>query len=180
MKDTGMIRKIDELGRIVIPKEIRKTLHINMGEPLEIFIDEVGSVVLKKYDPMIDFTQQISDYAESLSSVTGMIVAITNKREVLVASGIGKKEFDDRLLTEESINIIEKRALWSTKDNSPIPIVTDQDNVKLCNEAICPIIADSDVIGAVILICNDSSKTIGGTELKLLQVASRFLARQMV
>ena len=93
MKATGVVRRIDDLGRVVIPKEIRKTLRIKEGDPLEIFTDREGQIILKKYSPIGELTEFATEYAETLSKTTGHIACITDKDNVIAVSGISKKEF---------------------------------------------------------------------------------------
>ena len=92
MKATGIVRRIDDLGRIVVPKEIRRTLRIREGDPLEIFTDREGEIILKKYSPIGELSQFAGEYAESLAQTTGHLVLITDCDHVVTASGAGKKE----------------------------------------------------------------------------------------
>jgi stage V sporulation protein T len=96
MKATGIVRRIDDLGRIVVPKEIRRTLRIREGDPLEIFTDREGEIILKKYSPIGELSQFAGEYAESLAQTTGHLVLITDCDHVVTASGTGKKEYDLR------------------------------------------------------------------------------------
>ena len=96
MKATGIVRRIDDLGRIVVPKEIRRTLRIREGDPLEIFTDREGEIILKKYSPIGELSQFAGEYAESLAHTTGYLVRITDGDHVVAASGSGKRYFEGK------------------------------------------------------------------------------------
>ena len=93
MKATGIVRRIDDLGRIVIPKEIRRTLRIRETDPLEIYTENTGEIVLKKYSPVGELSQFARDYAESLAATTGQIICITDREQIVAVSGTVKKDF---------------------------------------------------------------------------------------
>ena len=101
MKATGIVRRIDDLGRIVIPKEIRRTLRIREGDPLEIFTDREGKVILKKYSPIGELGTLAGIYADSLSKTLDCTVCITDTDQVIAAAGNGKKELQEMLLSAE-------------------------------------------------------------------------------
>ena len=103
MKATGVVRRIDDLGRVVIPKEIRKTLRIKEGDPLEIFTDKEGEIILKKYSPIGELTEFATGYAETLAKTTGHIACITDKDTVIAVSGGSKKEFLEQNI---SVNLV--------------------------------------------------------------------------
>ena len=109
MKATGVVRRIDDLGRVVIPKEIRKTLRIKEGEPLEIFTDREGQVILKKYSPIGELSEFATGYAETLSKTTGHIACITDKDTVIAISGGPKKEFLEQNVSEELEQLMEDK-----------------------------------------------------------------------
>ena len=101
MKATGIVRRIDDLGRIVVPKEIRRTLRIREGDPLEIFTDREGEIILKKYSPIGELSQFAGEYAESLAQTTGHLVLITYCAHVVTASGTGKKEYEGKPISKQ-------------------------------------------------------------------------------
>lgn len=179
MKATGIVRKIDELGRIVIPKEIRKTMRIREGEPLEIFVEKTGEVILKKYDPLSNVKNEVEILANTLEKNTNLLVLVTDMKNVIAVSGKNKKDYFGKYLSPECINAINRRVLWSTKDKSIIPIVEDDDKTEIYSLAISPIISDSDLIGAVILISLEPKKVIGVGDIKLLEITSDILAKLM-
>ena len=109
MKATGIVRRIDDLGRVVIPKEIRRTLRIKEGTPLEIFTDKEGEVILKKYSPIGELSVFAKEYAESLAQTTGMIACITDHDQVVAASGQGSRELMGKAISKELDRVITER-----------------------------------------------------------------------
>ena len=118
MKATGVVRRIDDLGRVVIPKEIRKTLRIKEGDPLEIFTDREGQVILKKYSPIGELSEFATGYAETLAKTTGHIVCITDKDTIIAVSGGSKKEFLEQDVSQELEKLMEDKEVYSSKENS--------------------------------------------------------------
>ncbi len=182
MKATGVVRRIDDLGRIVIPKEIRKTLRIKEGDPLEIFTDKEGEVILKKYSPIGELSEFATGYAETLSKTTGHIACITDKDTVIAVSGGSKKEFLEQNLSEQLEQVLEDKEVYTSKENNDLSIpVTKNDNKerKYNSQVIYPIISDGDTIGSVILISKDANTKMNDVELKVVQSAANFLGSQM-
>ena len=182
MKATGVVRRIDDLGRIVIPKEIRRTLRIKEGDPLEIFTDKEGEVILKKYSPIGELSEFATGYAETLSKTTGHIACITDKDSVIAVSGGSKKEFLEQSLSSELEKLMENKEIYTSKENNEISIpITQNDNKerKYNSQVIYPIISDVDVIGCVILLSIEGNTNMGETELKVVQSAAGFLSSQM-
>ncbi|MBO5478654.1 MAG: stage V sporulation protein T [Clostridia bacterium] len=182
MKATGVVRRIDDLGRIVIPKEIRKTLRIKEGDPLEIFTDKEGEVILKKYSPIGELSEFATGYAETLSKTTGHIACITDKDTVIAVSGGSKKEFLEQDLSQELEQLLEDKEIYTSKENNEVSIpITKNDSKerKYNSQVVYPIISQGDVIGSVILLSKDSNTKMGDTELKVVQSAAGFLGSQM-
>ena len=182
MKATGVVRRIDDLGRIVIPKEIRRTLHIKEGDPLEIFTDKEGEIILKKYSPIGELSEFATGYAETLSRTTGHIACITDKDTVIAVSGGSKKEFLEQALSPELEKVIENKEIYTSKANNEIALpITQNDNRerRYNSQVIYPIISDGDVIGSVILLSKEQNTKMGDTELKVVQSAAGFLSSQM-
>ena len=179
MKATGIVRRIDDLGRVVIPKEIRRTLRIREGDPLEIFTDREGEIVLKKYSPIGELGNFAKEYAESLSQSSGHITCIVDKDQIIAVSGGPKKEFLDKNISRELERAINLRNVVSASRNevSFIPILDEDDPGTYNNEFIAPIIAEGDVLGAIVFLSPD--KKMGEVEGKLAQTAAGFLGKQM-
>jgi len=182
LKATGVVRRIDDLGRIVIPKEIRRTLRIKEGDPLEIFTDREGQVILKKYSPIGELSEFATGYAETLSKTTGHIACITDKDSVIAVSGGSKKEFLEQSLSSELEKIMENKEIYTSKENNEQSVpITQNDNKdrKYNSQVIYPIISDGDVIGSVILLSKEQNTKMGDIELKVVQSAAGFLSSQM-
>ena len=179
MKATGIVRRIDDLGRVVIPKEIRRTLRIREADPLEIFTDREGEIILKKYSPIGEMTTFAKQYAESLAQVSGHTAMISDRDQFIAVSG-GMKNLLAKNISSELEDRIEKRqAVMASKGERGFITVAEGDNGEYVQEAICPIISEGDVIGSVILLNTDPKKKMGEVEQKLIQSASGFLGRQM-
>ena len=182
MKATGVVRRIDDLGRVVIPKEIRKTLRIKEGEPLEIFTDREGQVILKKYSPIGELSEFAVGYAETLSKTTGHIACITDKDTVIAVSGGAKKEYLEQNVSKELEQLMEDKEVYSSKDNSDIavPITKNDNNEKKYNaQVVYPIISNGDTIGTVILLSKEANAKMNEVEKKVAQSAATFLGSQM-
>ncbi len=182
MKATGVVRRIDDLGRVVIPKEIRKTLRIKEGDPLEIFTDKEGEVILKKYSPIGELTEFATGYAETLAKTTGHIACITDKDTVIAVSGGSKKEFLEQDISQELERIMEDKEKYTSKENNDLAVpITKNDNKerRYHSQIVYPIISDGDVIGSVILLSKDSNTKMSEVEQKVAQSAASFLGSQM-
>lgn len=179
MKATGIVRRIDDLGRIVIPKEIRRTLRIREGDPLEIFTDREGEIILKKYSPIGEMMTFAKQYAESLSQVSGHIALITDRDQFIAVSG-GYKNLIGKSISKSLEEKMENReTLIASKPERNFIAVTEEMPMEYEQEAITPIISEGDVIGAVILLENDAKNKMGDVEHKLIMSAAGFLGRQM-
>ncbi len=179
MKATGIVRRIDDLGRIVIPKEIRRTLRIRESDPLEIFTDREGEIILKKYSPIGEMSTFAKQYAESLAQVSGHAALIADRDQFIAVSG-GYKNLMGKALSKEMEEKINNRevVIASQGDKNFIAVTDDLTNAYE-HEAISPIICEGDVIGAVVLLESDAKAKMGEVEQKLIQSASGFLGRQM-
>ena len=180
MKAAGITRRIDELGRIVIPKEIRRTLRIREGAPLEIFTDREGQIILKKYSPIGELSQFSGQYAETMAQTTGHLVCITDRDHVIAASGSGKKEFEGKPISRQLDEVMENRkTLVASKDENNFIKITLDDSGEYVTQAISTIICEGDAIGAVILYDKDKNHPMGETENQLVSIAAGFLGKQM-
>ena len=182
MKATGVVRRIDDLGRVVIPKEIRKTLRIKEGDPLEIFTDREGQVILKKYSPIGELSEFATGYAETLAKTTGHIACITDKDTIIAVSGGSKKEFLEQDVSQELEKLMEDKEVYTSKENSDMamPITKNDTNEKKNkSQIVYPIISNGDTIGTVILMSKDSNTKMNEVEKKVAQSAATFLASQI-
>ncbi len=179
MKATGIVRRIDDLGRVVIPKEIRRTLRIREGDPLEIFTDKEGEIILKKYSPIGELGSFAKEYAESLAQTTGVITCIIDKDQVIAVSGGSKKEFYEKHISDAMEKCINSRNTVNAKRNESnfVPLLEDDSEDSYTYQLVTPIICEGDVLGAVVLLSQD--KKMGELEGKLAQTAAGFLGKQM-
>lgn len=179
MKATGIVRRIDDLGRIVIPKEIRRTLRIRESDPLEIFTDREGEIILKKYSPIGEMSTFAKQYAESLAQASGRTALIADRDQFIAVSG-GYKGMLAKSISRELEEKLGKRetVMASKEEVDFIPIAQDAAD-EFSQEAICPILCEGDVIGGVVLIDNGEKGKMGEVEQKLIQSAAGFLGRQM-
>ena len=182
MKATGVVRRIDDLGRVVIPKEIRKVHRIKEGDPLEIFTDKEGEIILKKYSPIGELTEFASTYADTISKTTGHITCITDKDSVIAVAGGSKKDFLEKNLSKELEEILENKEVFKSKENNEIsiPITQNEGRERIYNsQVIYPIITDGDVVGSVILLAKEPNKKMGDVEDKVAQSAAGFLGTHL-
>lgn len=180
MKATGIVRRIDDLGRVVVPKEIRRTLRIREGDPLEIFTDREGQIILKKYSPIGELGQFAKQYAESLTQTTGLIIAITDKDQLVAVSGSMKKELLSKPITHELEEVINEREnIIAAKEDKNFIRIAAEDESDYTYQVIWPIISEGDAIGSVIILTKDPKVKLGEMENKLASTAALFLGKQM-
>lgn len=182
MKATGIVRRIDDLGRVVIPKEIRRTLRIREGDPLEIFTDKEGEVILKKYSPIGELGDFATQYADSIYKTSGHITCIADRDAIIAVSGASKKEFLEKSLSMDLERVIEEKNTLVVKssDDKSISILADEgSDKKYTSQVVSPIISEGDPIGAVMLLSTNPESQMGEVEAKLAQSAAGFLGKQM-
>lgn len=176
MKATGIVRRIDDLGRVVIPKEIRRTLRIREGDPLEIFVDRDGEVILKKYSPISELGDFAKEYAEALYDSLGNPVLICDRDTYIAVAGGSKKEYLNKSVSELVEKIMEDRHSVLESPKGKLSFV-DSLEEEVQSYTAAPIIANGDPIGAVLIIAKEASA--GDVEQKSVETAASFLARQM-
>lgn len=178
MKATGIVRRIDDLGRVVIPKEIRRTMRIREGDPLEIFTNNDGGVVFKKYSLMGGLGDFSAQLCESLHKATGRIVTITDRDACLSVSGNGRKELTDKNISPALAQIMEGRQIYQYQEGGPALSVSDYtDNYVITTAA--PILSEGDVLGCVVFLAERGKITVGSEEYKLAQTIAGFLGKHM-
>jgi len=177
MKATGIVRRIDELGRIVIPKEIRRTLRIREGDPLEIYTDREGGIILRKYSPIGELASFAKDFADSLSAAIGATALVCDRDTVLAASGEFKRDYMDRPVSSALEEKMSGRTAEVLSDAQTIPLITGEDTALTTSQAIAPISMDGQPIGAVALITRGG--TLGQPASAAAQSAASFLGKQM-
>ena len=180
MKATGIVRRIDDLGRVVIPKEIGRTLRIREGDPLEIFTDREGEIILKKYSPIGELSAFAKQYAESLAQTMGCLVCVCDMDQIIASAGTGKKDLQDKYISRPLEKQLGDRSqIMAALGDKKYVAITDSQEEEYEYEIICPIICEGDVIGGVILLSKDAKKKLGELEQKMAACAAGFLGRQM-
>lgn len=180
MKATGIVRRIDDLGRVVIPKEIRRTLRLREGTPLEIFTDREGEIILKKYSPMIELGGVAKQYAEAGAQALGHTVAISDRDQIVAAAGSSKKEVIGKSISKALETMIFNREYsgLNATTKQVIPLVMEDESTYSA-QMIYPIISEGDAIGAVIVFSLDAKVKFGESEQKMAATGALFLGRQM-
>ncbi len=176
MKATGIVRRIDDLGRVVIPKEIRRTMRIREGDPLEIYTDAGGEVIFKKYSPIGELSTFAAQYADALIKGTQLAVIICDRDRCVAAAGISKKEVLERRNSLALDDIMQSRRLFTARAGEKTSALDGVDR-SICLAA--PILSAGDVTGAVVMLETEASAMPNETDIKLIQVAAGFLGKQM-
>ena len=178
MKATGIVRRIDDLGRVVIPKEIRRTMRIREGDPLEIYTEKDGEVIFKKYSPMGELSDFAEQICESLHKTAEYPAVVCDRDSVIAAAGHGRKELLDRRISPELTKIMEGRRAYCSKPSVPPVPVTEGDSAPHAAVAV-PIISEGDLLGCVVFLERNDGARAGDSELKLAAAVAGFLGRQM-
>ena len=177
MKATGIVRRIDDLGRVVIPKEIRRTMRIREGDPLEIYTTQEGEVIFKKYSMMGGLEDFAAKFCDTLSRSTAFTAAVTDRDSVIAVAGSGKRELMGKQISSALERIMEERDIYRyTGQEQAIP-VTESDSPYTAAIA-APILCQGDVLGLVLFV-SDQGKTPGDAEYKLAQTVAAFLGKHM-
>lgn len=183
MKATGIVRRIDDLGRVVIPKEIRRTMRIREGEPLEIFVDREGEVILKKYSPIGELGEFAQEYVDVLAESTGHIACVLDRDVAIAVAGAPKKEYLEKPISPVAERVMKERKAVVINDPKTHPFCEgcgdDDRDCKFSSAVLAPIIAEGDPLGVVVLTSTKPGVNMGDLETKLVTTAAGFLARQM-
>ena len=182
MRATGIVRRIDELGRVVIPKEIRRTLRIREGDPLEIFTDHDGEVVLKKYSPIGEIAAIAKDYTDSLYRTLGHMALISDRDAIVSSSGAAKREFAEKAISHDVDQILQSRQLAMLNlaaGARMIPITPDDPPETYSAQIVAPILADGEIIGGLLLLSRESGVQMTGVDQKVAETTANIIGRQM-
>lgn len=177
MKATGIVRRIDDLGRVVIPKEIRRTMRIREGDPLEIFTDKDGSVIFKKYSLMGNQSEFVTQICEVLNKSTGLCTAVTDGDSIIACTGVQKKDVLERHISPELESILHDRILYKWATGDELHPVCDGTDINIA--AAAPIVCGGDVLGSVLFIAPIDAPPATETDCRLAQAMALFLARHM-
>ena len=179
MKATGIVRRIDDLGRVVIPKEIRRTMRIREGDPLEIYTDKDGGVIFKKYSLMGGLVDLAGQLCDTLNRTTGQVTVITDRDSCIAVAGVPRRELADKSVSPQMERLMEARQVYQYKSGEEtIPLCADSDKYSLSTAA--PILSEGDVLGCVLFVGTGKDRPAGGeVEYKLAQSIAAFLGRHM-
>ena len=173
MKATGIVRRIDDLGRVVIPKEIRRTMRLREGEPLEIFTDSTGGVVFKKYSPAGEQTSTATNLCESIYRTCSRPVVICDRDSIIASAGSSRRELEGKPLSCELEKIMESRQL--KKSDEGVPVSPSLPSVSA--SVVAPVISEGDLCGCVAFLKSDDP--ISELDVRMAQTSAMFFARQM-
>ncbi|MBR6556032.1 MAG: AbrB/MazE/SpoVT family DNA-binding domain-containing protein [Clostridia bacterium] len=176
MKATGIVRRIDDLGRVVIPKEIRRTMRIREGEALEIFTSDNGEVVFKKYSPVGETAEAAARLCESIWRTTSVPVVVCDRDRIIAAAGTGRRELLERSVSPELDRAMSDRKAYRMGGTTRISVSGERPGYYVL--AAMPIISDGDVTGCVAFVGDENARLQGETEIKLAGAAAAFLGRQ--
>lgn len=190
MKATGIVRRIDELGRVVIPKEIRRTLKIREGDALEIYTDRDGGVILRKYSLVGELGGFVKEYAETLHQTVGHIAVICDKDVIVTTSGPSRRDYasgaslaPNKPISDALMGVIEGRKNvlnCASHADKMLPVSRNDEGVdNYTSQFICPIISSGDAIGAVILLSKDRNAVFDASDIKVAETAAVFLGKQL-
>ena len=176
MKATGIVRRIDDLGRVVIPKEIRRTMRIREGDPMEIYTDAEGGVIFRKYSPIGELSNYAMQYAEVLSKAGGLPTLVCDRDNVIAVSGAPKKELLERRVSPELEELMSARRSLPGNGREHIKPVEGTERLA----CVCsPILSQGDVNGAVMFVSGEKEYTPTETQIKLIQTAAALLGKQI-
>ncbi len=176
MNATGNVRRIDDLGRVVIPKEIRRTMRIREGDPLEIFTEKDGEVIFKKYSPIGELGEFAITYAETLSKTSGKAALITDRDNIIAVSGLPKKELLERRVSSDVESVMNDKQAFRSASGDGIAVAEGLD--KYSADIVVPIVSEGDTIGSVIFIMKDG-ESASEIDSKLAESAAGFLGKHM-
>ena len=176
MKATGIVRRIDDLGRVVIPKEIRRVLRIREGDPLEIYTDHDGEVIFKKYSPVGELHSFAESVAETLNKSCSLSVVVSDRDAIIACAGLPKREYVESKLSADADSLIESRSTYTRKEGEKPMFINSQTSKHI--SVLVPILLDGDIIGAVATL-TEANTAPTETEIKLLQTSAGFLSKQL-
>lgn len=180
MKATGIVRRIDELGRIVVPKELRKNLRIKEGDSIEIFTGSDGEVILKKYSPIGELSDFAQEYVEVASKILGCPVCVTDKEQIIAVAGTPKKDLLGKHLHKElECAIQDREGIMARKGEKKYIQITGENDAIFEGQIVQTIISEGDAIGAVLILTKDGKTPLTEMERKVAAIAANFLGKQM-
>ena len=178
MKATGIVRRVDDLGRIVIPKEIRRTLKIREGDPLEIYTEKDGGVIFRKYSPMGDLLEFAAQMCEAIGANTGCIAAVSDRDSIIALHGAPKRELVDKPNSAELEKLMEQRKNYRYQPGDALIRATEGSD-KYHLGVAAPILSQGDLMGCVMLLMGENTTPMQEADQKLAQTVAGFLGKQM-
>ena len=158
MKATGIVRRMDDLGRVVVPKELRRTMKISEGTPLEIFIDKDGSIIFRKYSPVGELNESAKNMAECISAASGIGTAVCDRDRIIATAGIPKKDLLDKPVSKQLDELMRrKKAFVSSGEDT---VLAAEGGLRTANAAF-PISCAGDLCGMFLLIKDEDAKPDG-------------------
>ena len=184
MKATGIVRRIDDLGRIVIPIEIRRDMNIRDGDPLEIFVDKNGEVILKKYSAVAELGPFAQGIVNSLHETTQHLALLTDRDQIVAVAGGPERQYLGKRIGQPVLRAMDNREvlLFTPRAHNHQGPTLEEVGTAACpvqSEVIAPVIVGGDPVGAVLLAATAENVSFGELEQKLTQTAAGFLARHM-
>ena len=179
MKATGIVRRIDDLGRVVVPKEIRRKLRIREGDLLEIYTNREGGIILKKYSPIGELGELAREFVEAVAQVTKCTVCVADRDMIVAVAGPNKKEFAGKDIHSDLIECIEQRESILATDAELQFCQITADEAEVFSEAVSTIVSEGDAIGAVILLSRNTEREFSEFEEKMAICGANFLGKQM-
>ncbi len=173
MKATGIVRRIDDLGRVVIPKEIRRTMRIREGDPLEIYTESDGSVVFRKYSPIGELSRVSAEYAEAINRSSGIPIAICDRDNVIAVAGVSRKEYLEKPISGELSGVLSTHKPYVGNGSKNVTVTEGGGEVSY----LSPIVSEGSVIGAVMSI-KEKGKAPDPGEKKLIDTGAYFMSTQ--
>ena len=178
MKATGIVRRVDDLGRIVIPKEIRRTLKIREGDPLEIYTEKDGGVIFRKYSPMGDLQDFAAQICDSIGANTGCIAAVSDRDSIIALAGAPKRELVDKPNSRELDKLMESRKNYRYMPGDALLRATEGSD-KYHLGVASPILSQGDLMGCVMLLMGEDGTPLAEADQRLVQTVAGFLGKQM-
>ena len=178
MKATGIVRRIDDLGRVVIPKEIRRTMRIREGDPLEIYTSRDGEVIFKKYSLLGGVEEFAAQLCETMSKSSGFICAVSDRDTIIAVAGGGRRDLLGKRITPELEQVMEGRRIYQRTQDAPAIPVTDGSD-RLIAAVAATILSEGDLLGLVLMIGQDPMVPTSDAEYKLAQTIAAFLGKHM-
>lgn len=178
MKATGIVRRVDDLGRIVIPKEIRRTLRIREGDPLEIYTEKDGGVIFRKYSPMGDLQDFAAQICDSIGANTGRIAAVADRDSIIALAGAPKRELVDKPNSQELEALMEQRKSYRYQPGENL-LRAAEGSDKYHLGVAAPILSQGDLMGCVMLLMGENASPMQEADQKLAQTVAGFLGKQM-